>query len=128
MAATVNDTKTRAIQRFLESFGITVYGETSVPDTAAFPYMTYIMASSSWFGERATIEVNLWYRCTGEKAPNDKADEIARALVGGVMLPCDGGAMWVNQGDPFCQSMGDPEDANIRRRYIILSVDFVTNY
>lgn len=127
MAASV-DTKARAVQRFLEGFGLPVYGETSVPDDAKFPYVTYVMASSSWFGDRTTVEVNLWYRCTGEKAPNDKSDEIARALVGGVMLPCDGGAMWVNAGDPFCQSMGDPEDKNIRRRYIILSVDYVTNY
>lgn len=120
--------KAAAMQRFLESFGIPVYGETSVPDKASFPYMTYIMNWSSWFGERATIEVDLWYRGFAEKPANDKADEIARALVGGIIIPCDGGAMWVNAGDPFCQAMGDPEDAQIRRRYIILTVDFVTNY
>lgn len=120
--------KAAAMQRFLESFGIPVYGETSVPDEASFPYITYVMNWSSWFGERATVEVDLWYRGFGEKPANDKADEIAKALVGGVMLPVDGGAMWVNAGDPFCQCMGDPEDAQIRRRYIILTVDFVTNY
>ena len=126
MAVTLS--KAAAMQRFLETFGIPVYGETSVPDNASFPYMTYVMNWSNYFGQQATIEVDLWYRCTGEKVPNDKVDEIAQELVGGIIIPCDGGAMWVNAGDPFCQSMGDPEDAQIRRRYIILSVDFITNY
>lgn len=122
-----NVTPPAAIQHFLESFSIPVYGETSVPDNASFPYITYVMNWSDFFGERATIEVDLWYRCEGEKAPNDKVAEIRRALVGGVILPVDGGAIWLNCGDPFCQAMGDPEDAKIRRRYIILTADFITN-
>ena len=129
MAATVKSKPTppAAIQSFLEGFSIPVYGETSVPDDASFPYITYVMNWSDFFGERATIEVDLWYRCTGEKAPNDKVAEIRRALVGGVILPIEGGAIWLNTGDPFCQAMGDPEDAKIRRRYIILTADFITN-
>ena len=58
MAATLS--KAAAMQRFLETFGIPVYGETSDPDNASFPYMTYVMNWASYCGQKATREVDLW--------------------------------------------------------------------
>ena len=67
-------------------------------------------------------------RTSSEAAPNAKAEEVARALgLSGVLLPCDGGGMWVMQGDPFCNAMAD-EDNAVKRRIINLTIEYMTSY
>ena len=111
-------TKAAALQAWLEGFGLPVYRDSAVPGEAKMPYITYDLPT----------EVNLWFRTSSEAAPNAKAEEVARALgLSGVLLPCDGGGMWVMQGDPFCNAMAD-EDNAVKRRIINLTIEYMTSY
>ena len=45
---------------------------------------------------------------------------------GGILLPCDGGAIWLKRGTPFSQNMGDESDDMVKRKYLNLVVEFLT--
>jgi hypothetical protein len=62
-----------------------------------------------------------------EYTPREAAEEIAAAIGrGGVLLDCDSGKIWLKRGSPFAQSMGDPEDAMIKRKYLNITAEFLT--
>lgn len=91
------------------------------------PYLTYTTPVGGSF-ERDGIVVNLWYRTESESDPSKKAAEISRSISrGGVMLPCDGGGIWITRGSPFCQSISDDTDTSIKRRYINLTAEFISD-
>ncbi len=121
-------TKAAAFHAWAAGFGIPAYAATSVPSEAQFPYLTYVTASGDFWGGETAIEVDLWYRGDTEAPANAKAEQIAASLGnGGTIIPCDGGAMWLKQGSPFCQSMGDSADAKIKRRYINVTAEYITS-
>lgn len=116
-----------AIYGFLSQFGIPAFAATSVPDGQAFPYITYVMSTGSFWDGEIQLEADIWYRGDGEAEPNAKARQISEAIGGGgVMIPCDGGAIWLKRGIPFSQSMGDASDDKIKRRYLIIIAEFIT--
>lgn len=116
-----------AIYGFLSRFGIPAFAATSVPDGQEFPYITYVMSTGSFWDGEIQIEADVWYRGDGETEPNAKARQISEAIGGGgVVLPCDGGAIWLKRGAPFSQSMGDSSDDRIKRRYLIILAEFIT--
>lgn len=123
-------TKAAAIYQFWAGFGLNTYEENSVPtgdDAPAFPYLTYSLVTDSFGGEVA-MSASLWYRSTSWTAINAKAEEISTDIgMGGKILPCDGGAIWLKRGQPFAQNMGDDSDNLIRRKYINVSAEFITN-
>lgn len=116
-----------AIYGCLSALGVPVYAATSVPVDAEFPYATVEMSSGAFWEGEVPLPVSLWYRGDSEAEPNAKARELS-ALVGpgGRVLPCDGGAVWLKRGSPFSQSMGDPADDKIKRRYVNLTAEFIT--
>lgn len=116
-----------AIYDLLSRLGVPVYAATSVPDDAGFPYVTVEMYSGAFWDGEVPVPVSIWYRGDSEAAPNAKARELS-ALVGpgGRVMPCDGGAVWLKRGTPFSQSMGDPADDKIKRRYVNLTAEFIT--
>lgn len=120
-------TKESALYDFFNSFDIPAYPVTAVPDNATYPYMTYEVYIGA-FGEGETAcTVNLWYYTMSEAKPNQKADEIGKAVgLGGIRLLCDDGMIWVKRGTPFCQSLTDPTDKTIKRRYINLDIEYIT--
>lgn len=116
------------IYTFLSGFNVPAYAATSVPDDAEFPYLTYELATGDFMDGEVSIAVNLWYRGDSEAEPNTKAREIAERITsGGRIIAFDGGAVWIKKGSPFCQSMGDTADDKIKRRYINLTVEFITS-
>ena len=120
-------TKGEALQQFFSGFGLTAYAAASVPDDTVFPYLTYDLVTGSWGDMDTSITVNLWYHTDSEAIPNAKADEIADAIgIGGKVLPCDGGGIWLKRGSPWCQSLADETDKSIKRRYINISAEFLT--
>ncbi len=120
-------TKDVALQSFFESFGLTAYPSSSVPEDTVFPWLTYDPVFSDWDGEPVSITVNLWYRTESERIPNAKAFEIEKAISkGGKTVPCDGGFIWIKKGMPFVQSLKDETDDLIKRRYIQLTAEFLT--
>lgn len=120
-------TKAAALQSFFSGFGIPAYPSSSVPEDAVFPWLTYDLAVDAWESGEVGLTVNLWYYTASEKVPNDKALEISRAIgIGGRVLPCDDGYVWIKRGSPWCQSLQDDTDKNIKRRYINVSAEYFT--
>lgn len=119
-------TKAAAIYRFWSGFGLTAYEENSVPIDAEFPYITYQLVTDS-FGVDVAMAGSLWYRDTSWVEINAKTEEISRKIGhGGTVIPCDGGAVWIKKGQPFAQSMGDPTDQALKRKYINITAEFNT--
>ena len=122
-------TKEAALHAFYSSFGLKAYEENAVPtgeDAPDFPYLTYSVSSDS-IGTDVALTASLWYRGTSWVQANAKAEEISRRIgKGGKILSCDGGAIWLQRGTPFAQSMGDESDDQIKRKYINITAEFLT--
>ena len=129
--------KDKALYNWFQQFGIPFYPTTALPpavnDTSvpkeerlSFPYGTY-EPFFGYNGDSVPIAVNLYYLTESEAVPNAKADEIGKAIgSGGVMVACDEGLMWIKRGTPFSQGLLDPDNHNIKRRYIQTIIDFIT--
>lgn len=119
-------TKAAAIHSFWSSFGLPAYEENAVPQDVEFPYLTYTVVTDS-FGVQTALTANLWYRSSSWTAINAKTEEISTAISrGGIILPCDGGAVWLQRGSPFAQSLGGEADELIKRKYINITAEFFT--
>lgn len=120
-------TKEQALHQFFNSFGITGHRTTSVPDDAIFPYLTYDAPISSFGENPVSITLNLYYYTDSEADPDAKAEQIRLAIgIGGVLLKCDGGAIWLKWGAPWCQSLVDSTNKNIKRRYLNIAAEYLT--
>ena len=120
-------TKEATLHAFFNSFGLPGYPDSSVPDDAVFPWLTYGLVTDAWGGGETGITVNLWYYTTDETPPNAKAREISETIgLGGKVIPCDGGYIWLKRGSPFCQSLKYEDDNSIKRRYINLTAEYLT--
>lgn len=120
-------TKAAVLYEFFNSFGMTAYAATSVPEDVVFPYLTYELVVDSWEGGEVALTVNLWFYTSSEAIPNAKAQQIADAIgTGGNVLPCDGGYIWIKRGSPWCQSLPDDTAADIKRRYLNVTVEYLT--
>lgn len=119
-------TKAAAIYQFWNSFGLTAYEENSVPDDAAFPYITYQLVTDS-FDSEIQITASMWYRSESWAAINAKVEEISQKISrGGKIISCDGGAIWLKRGHPFAQSIGDESDDLIKGKYLNITAEFMT--
>ena len=119
-------TKAAATYQFWNSFGLTAYEENSVPDEAAFPYITYQLVTDSFYRE-VPVTASLWYRSESWAAINAKTEEISQKISrGGKIISCDGGAIWLKKGQPFAQNMGDESDDLIKRKYLNITAEFMT--
>ena len=119
-------TKAAAIYQFWNSFGLTAYEENTVPDDAAFPYITYQLVTDS-FDREIPLTASLWYRSESWTGINAKTEEISHKIShGGKIIACDDGAIWLKRGQPFAQNMGDESDDLIKRKYINITAEFIT--
>lgn len=120
-------TKEQALHQFFNQFGMIGYRSTSVPDDAIFPFLTYDAPISSWEEDPTSITLNLYYYTDSEAIPDAKAEEIRQAIgMGGVLLNCDGGSIWLKWGFPWCQSLVDETNRNIKRRYMNITAEYFT--
>ena len=119
-------TKAAAIYQFWSSFGLTAYEENTVPADAAFPYITYQLVTDS-FDREVAATASLWYRGESWTAINAKTEEISKKIgASGKKIAVDGGGIWIKRGQPFAQNMGDESDDLIKRKYINISIVFIT--
>lgn len=119
--------KEAALHRFFCGFGMDAYPVTAVPDDAVLPYLTYEQITGAWEQGETALTVNLWFCTASEALPNAKAAELSRALgLGGAVLPCAGGYIWLKRGAPWCQSLRDETDSAIKRRYINITAEYLT--
>lgn len=127
-------TKAAAIYKFWNSFGIKAYEENTVIDAdedgnpvePSFPYITYQLVTDS-FDREVAATASLWYRGESWTAINAKTEEISAHIgLGGKIIKCDGGRIWIKRGHPFAQNMGDESDDLIKRKYLNLTFEFLT--
>lgn len=116
-----------AVYQFLASFGMPAYAATSVPDQATFPYISYELVVGEWLADEVNMTVNVWYRTESEAAPNAKVREIGERIgMGGVLLHCDGGVLWVKKGSPWAQAVTvEGEDEKVKRRYVNINIEYL---
>ena len=119
-------TKAAAVHGFMSRFGMTAYASGAVPDSASYPYIEYDVAEGS-FGEKCSASMRIWFKTRSEKIPNAKVDEIAKTVTrGGVVLPCDGGAIWIKRGSPFAQAAAGDEPL-VKMHLVNLEVEYITD-
>ena len=127
-------TKAVAIYQFWNSFGIKAYEENTVIDAdeegnpvePTFPYITYQLVTDS-FDREVAATASLWYRGESWTAITAKTEEISAHIgLGGKIIKCDGGHIWIKRGQPFAQNMGDENDDLIKRKYLNLTFEFLT--
>ena len=120
--------KAQAIHDFWSSFELPAYDESSVPDDARMPYITYNVATDG-IDSVLPLHGSLWYRSTAWDEITEKSEEIAEALGanGYLIKKLDNGYVWMQKGKPFAQRMTD-EDEQVRRIYINVTAEFLTAY
>ena len=122
-------TKAATIYEFWHSFGLKAFEENTVPtgeDAPKFPYITYQLVTDS-LGNEVAMSASIWYRGTSWIEANAKTDEISRAIgLGGKVLNCDGGKIWLKRGTPFAQNMSDESDNLIKRKYLNITAEYLT--
>lgn len=119
-------TKAAALHAWFSQF-LTAYPASNVPDDAVFPWLTYELSTGALDSGEIGLTVNLWYYTESEAVPNAKAQEISVAIgYGGTVLPCDGGFIWLKRGSPWCQNIAEESDTNIKRRYLNITVEYLT--
>lgn len=117
--------KIQTLHAFWSGFGLKAYDETSVPDEAQLPYITYEVSNDE-FGNSLLQSASIWYRSSSWAAITEKEQEIADFITrGGRMLKYDGGAMWLQKSTPWAQRMSEPSDEMIRRIVLSVSVEFL---
>ena len=121
--------KVQALHNFWNSFGIPAYDETTVPDSAAFPYMTYSMTTDS-LGNVVPISLNVYYRSNSWKDAALKSEEIAKRIKenGYEMIKFDKGYIYLTGGTPFAQRIAIDEDRAIKRIYMNILAEFLCEY
>ena len=127
-------TKAAAIHAFWNGFGLKAFEENYVKDAdedgnpiePKMPYITYQLVTDS-FDREVAATASIWYRSTGWTAINAKTEEISAHIgLGGKIIKCDGGRIWIKRGQPFAQNMGDESDDLIKRKYLNLTFEFFT--
>lgn len=115
--------KAQAIHKFWESFGVPAYEESTVPDNAVMPYITYSMVADS-IGHPVSMTASIWDKTYSWEGVTKIADLISDALVQVKSIPLDVGFIYITRGAPFAQRVMD-EDDTIRRVYINLMVEYL---
>ena len=119
--------KASALYSWFNGFGIEAFEESNVESNAPYPRLTYTYTTGDFDSGEVPIVVNLWYRTESNVTIDAKAEQIYDAIGrGGVIIPVSNGAIWLKRGSPFCQAIAEPSDANIRRRYINITAEFLT--
>lgn len=115
---------TQRYHHFWSSFDWIAYDETSVPDHAELPYITYQYVRDA-FDRPVPATASLWVRSSSWQEITEKEMEIYDYITrGGISLSCDGGCIWIARGTPWAQRMGDASDRDIRRIVLNVEVEF----
>ncbi|WP_417352194.1 hypothetical protein [Gordonibacter pamelaeae] len=118
-------TKASVVQGFFARFGMPAYA-TEAPEGAEPPYIVYAPADGAW-GQVTSIPADVWLRTDSEAAANAKAAEVSKAVgLGGLLLACDGGAVWIRRGSPWCQAVEC--EPGLKRRRLNIDIEHATEY
>lgn len=126
-------TKQEALQYFWSRHA-KAFEETDVPDydpsdpntpNVSEGYITYQKIEGE-FESPVGCTGSIYHRSPSwkgvEQIKNSISDDLKR---GGMIIPVEGGKVWITKGSPFAQSMDD-SDRSVRRLVINLMVEFMT--
>lgn len=117
--------KVQALNNFWNSFDLKAYDSLSVPDETSMPYITYEMSTDS-FGNPVSQTASLWYRSTSWKDIQLKEMEISEYIGrGGIMIPYDNGAIWLQRGTPWSSRLVGEGDELVKRIALNVEVEFI---
>lgn len=121
--------KAQALHDFWSGFGLPAYDETTVPDGATMPYITYNVATDS-LDSVLPLHAQLWYKSSSWAEITRKSEEIAESIAehGYAIKSVEGGYLWLVKGQPFAQRMREDNDDQIRRIYINVTAEYLTAY
>lgn len=118
--------KAQAVHSFWNRFGLIAYDESTVPDTAQMPYITYELATSSFSDGAVALSASLWYHTTSLEQITKKSEEISQYIgFGGITIHTDSGFIWIKRRSPFAQRMRDNTDDKVLRIILNISVEFI---
>ncbi len=118
--------KQQAYYSLWSRFGLSAYDETSVPDDAKLPYLTYQVIIDS-LDAPVYPTASLWYRSSSWNDIDHKLTEIASYIEDMEPIEIDDGYMNVTKGTPFAQRMAE-EDRTVKRYVLNLAIEFLTKY
>lgn len=124
-------TKEAALYHFWSSFSLPAYEESSVyadtDDMPQYPYITYEVQTDDFFGSPVYLTASAWYSSTSWTDANAKKREVSEKIgMGGIMLDCDGGHIWIRRGSPFASNMADDTDKDVKRISFNIIAEFFT--
>lgn len=112
----------QALHQFWNSFGIPAYDESTVPDNAVMPYITY-QVSTGLINQPVLTTASLWYRSRSWEDITLKAHETTDGL-NGHTIKYDNGAILLTTGTPKYQRIQD-EDDMVRRIAMNIDLEFL---
>lgn len=105
----------KGLNKFFSQFG-TAYIETSVPESAVFPYITYKCGSEDW-NNKALISCSIYSKSSSYLELSEIAEKILDSARDGAIINVDGGYLCIYLGEPEFQIVPNT-DYNIRQGYI----------
>lgn len=116
------------IYQFWSGFSVPAFEENSVPtgeDFPGFPYITFPMVFAG-FGGKSSVFVSIWTKSdSGWQQAINIANSIYSVLKdGGLCLQHSTGAVWVSANEPFSRGTGDPNDNQVKRLLLDVSLQF----
>ena len=105
----------KGLNKFFSQFG-TAYIETSVPESAEFPYITYKCGSEDW-NNKALISCSIYSKSSSYVELSEIAEKILDSARDGAIINIDGGYLCIYLGEPEFQIIPNT-DYNIRQGYI----------
>lgn len=114
------------IQEFWNSFEWKAKPTTAIGDDMALPYIAYTGTDSFFQDGNVSGEAHLYQRSGLESEINAKEREIAEAIgSNGIVIKCQGGAVWIKRGSPFARSLRDYDDINLKHRMLNVFYEFI---
>ena len=105
----------KGLNQFFNQFG-KAYIETSVPESAEFPYITYKCGSEDW-NNKALISCSIYSKSSSYLELSEIAEKILDSARDGAIINIDGGYLCIYLGEPEFQIVPNT-DYNIRQGYI----------
>ena len=105
----------KGLKKFFSQFG-TAYIETSVPESAKFPYITYKCGSEDW-KNKALISCSIYSKSSSYVELSEIAEKILDSARDGAIINIEGGYLCIYLGEPEFQIVPNA-DYDIRQGYI----------